>query len=1164
MKMISQANGMSRVAQALALAYGHEDFMRRNTGQTDDGHIQHYIQNTDGVLSNNRHFIADTMSEYQPNGDGTTEGQALHIIGYCHMYLATRDERFLDAAIHAWEAYIKYYYNGQPIPDTSQRYICNWLVNSKEPVLAHYPVHPEKPTQGGYKCVPLNFVNGVAQIPHGAPFWGEYLDVATIAHRGHMTWDSINASVQKIQENVDGKIDWDAVYNKFRIIGDPVYEYRFQSDFNGTGTSAIWTSTTPSFGKTPYTNGWAKPLMETTGSYPPGMRYDISPVFVGSNYDTVLVKIKKTGNPTWAGAIRWVTDSTTGWDDVNRIYKITEPEYDENGIAEITVKPNWTGNIRCIRLDLAARPASQTDYNSNYFEVDYFYLAKKIGNKNVSEAWSSMAWIDWPAYLGYPSYTVQWGGSSSKEDTYSVSWVNVWTKNKIGIGRGPDDQLWSGDIIETDIPDSEIGMVKLEDETINGVYLFNYAVRLPVELGGYMFARNEPWHNRPVHAPFLGSVNQLGNAADAEVWFIDSCYLLWRITGEARFKKALDCCFFTAHEYTYIDSVDRFFRQSITANTPFTDGISYAFSYPELSGITYGRDDQGYITIHADQSSQHFLEQQSVWFRVDKNSSLRVTYGGVGESGSALGCKAMLDVSAEKKETESPTWYGLQLPQSVSMEPVAQDIPISSLALMTNPNTGDDYLMAEARAVTDYGGCSWSEAFESGVHDGRSATVINAHFPDDNAGFIIGFWLASAGGAKPQSIVYRADADFNMRLDDDNKWKWWWMLPATNGEWAVATFDPADATLSGYQPDHSSDEAKPTAPVFDNLLQITILLDSSTTDSTFSYYVVNDVPPLFSLDNGWTMTYRMALSCTEQWNGVVGDCTIIDYRLDSLAYCPGTIPFSNIYEEGTDQIGAWHGMPYPGYQYPFMYTIHADTEKYSWWLENQIAFLWDSQQAYQEQVGELGPGCAAYIWNRWDNYKYGTADTWTTFHWGDGKPWAGYQCRAYNAAARAWYELVLRGQPVPDKLKEYVENWAVWLVGFSERSGGHTPNEFPVAPNKAVWVENDFTAHMCALWLAGSCYALMAGSKIEGLEGLAEDCVRELSEGFTITDIVDKNINGTWSPAARVESDNGMYFGFYTGEAYRALGLYIMYKKHGAGYDMYVDCTIPDHKKGSL
>lgn len=367
-----------------------------------------------------------------------------------------------------------------------------------------------------------------------------------------------------------------------------------------------------------------------------------------------------------------------------------------------------------------------------------------------------------------------------------------------------------------------------------------------------------------------------------------------------------------------------------------------------------------------------------------------------------------------------------------------------------------------------------------------------------------------------------------------------------------------------YQPDHDTDvEPKPAAPNYTTIDQVTILPDSAVENAHFSWYCVNDVPPLFNGDDGWTLTFRIVIRGGSAFTGKVGDCTIKDYRLDSLAYCPGTIPFSNIYSEGTYQLGAWHGMPYPGYQYPFMYTIHTD-DRYKDWLLNQIRFMHDSQTNYQKQIGELGPGCAAYIWNRWDNYSYGPADTWTTFHWGDGHPWAGYQPRAYNAAARCWYELVVRGKEVPPELVEYVENWAKWLVGFLDRFDNHTPNEFPTAPNKPVWVENDFTAHMCALWIAGSAYAAMAGCTVEGLSRIMDMGMKEMGDNFTVTDIPGKAINGAWSPWANPTTDNGQAFGFYTGEAMRAIGLYLLYKEHGPGHDIYRDLAIPDHTTASL
>ncbi|HHS7556225.1 TPA: phage tail protein [Salmonella enterica] len=975
---------------AMSLAYGHQDFVRRNTGQTNDAHNDHFLINPEGVLSNNRHFIADTMAEYQPNGDATTEGQSLLIIGYCHMYIATKHQMWLDAAVKAWEAYVTYYYANQPIPETAQRWICNWLVNGKEPVLADYPVHPTEPTHGGYKCVPITFTNGLGKIPHGVPFFGEYLNKFFSAHRGHPTWGAVNADVQKIKESEEGKIDWSKVPD-FLIIN-------------------------------------------------PEKPYDVK------------------------------------------------------------------------------------------------------------------AWVDWNTLLGDPSgYTPIWGGSASKGPLFEPDWIIAWTGNKIQ----------DGEIIETGLSEADKGTVQLKDTTINGVYLVNYTSQVPVAQGGYQFARNEPWHNRPVHTPFKGSVNQMGNAADAEVWFIDCCYLLWRITGEERYKKALDCVFFTAHEYTYIDATDKFFRRSKLAETPFTDGISYDYNYPSTGTVDYSRNEDGDIVFKSAEALQHFMEQQAIRFRINTNSKLRVTYGGVCDNGDALACKVMVDINPVKADTQEVNWYGCTLPGSASMSVEQYDIDFHSLARITNPVTNDDYIIADARACSDYGGCTWKEKFEQNILDGRSGTVVEAVFPDDDAGFIIGFWLTDAGVAAPESIVYKADADFNFRFEDSDKWRWWWMLPATDGAWKQVTIDPAKATLSGYQPDHADTDPKPTAPNYTTIDQVTILPDSTVDNAHFSYYCLNDIPPVFDKDDGWTLTFRIVIRGSSAYTGLVGDCTVKDYRLDSLAYCPGTIPFSNIYSEGAAQLGAWHGMPYPGYQYPFMYTIHKD-DRYADWLNNQITFMYDSQIAYNTQIGELGPGCAAYVWNRWDNYSYGDPDTWTTFHWGDGHPWAGYQPRAYNAAARCWYELVVRGKPVPEKLQTYVETWAMWLVQFLDKFDNHTPNEFPTKPNKPVWVENDFTAHMCALWIAGSCYAAMAGCKVEGLTRIMEMGMKEMGDNFTVTDIPGKAINGAWSPWANPTTDNGQAFGFYTGEAMRALGLYMLYKQHGAGYDFYRDLAVPDHTTASL
>lgn len=972
------ANLESSVITAMSLIKGHYRFLLNNTGLTVDPLVQHFVQNPDGVLSNNRHFIADTQMEYQPNGDATTEGQSLHVIGHCYAYLATRDRAYLDAAILHFDAYLKYFYVDQPIPVSPQRWICNWICNGKEPSLSNWPINEHEPTQGGYKSVPLRFVNGRAQIPHGAPFWGEYLDVVTFAHRGHMVWEAINASVAPIAD----PIDWDAVYDSHRVV--------------------------------------------------------------------------------------------------------TMPE----------------------------------------------------------DPCNSLSWIDWPGYLGKPSYTVDW--NADYLPSYGVEWMAAWTGNRIGIFRGPNDQLWDGEILESGLNASEFGTIQLSDISVNGVYLVNYAVRLPEEHGGYRFKRNEVWHNRPINTPLLGSTNQMGNASDAEQWFADACYLLWRITGENRYKKAMDSVLFTCHEYTLIDSTDKFFRTSTSASTPFTDGISYDFTYPYGVGVTYSRTPAGNIKASVSDAVQLSLEQQSVWFRLSQSSLIRTTFGGLGKSGAPVSAKIQLVISLDKNEANGKTW-GATLPKSTASEVFRYDLAISDLARLEKDD-GSPYLLADARSVTVYGTCTAAEKFEVGVLDSRSATVIEAAFADSDGGLIIGAWLYDGKVMTVQQITYRSDAEFDLRITDDNGWNWYWLLPNTAGAWVTHNFDPAALILSGWQPNHPNDPA-PESAVFYALDQIKVVLENSAdVGKIFAYYCLNDVPPTYSLDDGYTLKYRVTLQGAEAFDAYLGDCTVINFRDDSLAYTPGVIPFSNIYDEGTDQVGAWHGMPYPGYQYPFIFCF--DLDAYGRQLTNVVDFLYDAQQWYAGHIGELGPVAPAYIWNRWDNYKYGEPDAFTPYHWGDGTPWAGYQPRAFFGGARAWYELALSNKHTPPKLIKYVENWINWLIGFVGASGGVFPTEFP-SNSPAQPVPDDFTGHMSGLWLAGSCMAYMAGCRVSGLEDLIEACVTELQKNYVVTDIPGNPMNGSWSPAIRLGTDNGMFFGFWSGEVMRGLGLYILYKTTRPGEDIF-------------
>ena len=197
---------------------------------------------------------------------------------------------------------------------------------------------------------------------------------------------------------------------------------------------------------------------------------------------------------------------------------------------------------------------------------------------------------------------------------------------------------------------------------------------------------------------------------------------------------------------------------------------------------------------------------------------------------------------------------------------------------------------------------------------------------------------------------------------------------------------------------------------------------------------------------------------------------------------------------------------------------------------------------------------SAYIWNRWDNLKYGEPDTWTMYHWGTDHAWAGYQPRAYCSAARAWYELVIQNKPVPYKLQQYVENWAIWLHDKFNQYGC-TPTDW-LTDGTAVFDLTDFTGHMSGLFLAGTCFAVLAGSQVNILPELIDQIMGEIEGKFINTQIPSQIMNGSWSPAVRLSTgngpeNNGMFFGFWSGEILRGIGMYLLYKQLKPKQDMY-------------
>lgn len=952
------ANAKFDQNDVLSMLEGHSLFLEKNVGETTDAQQQHYVFNEEYILSNNRHFIARAQMEAQPNGDATTEGQSLQIIGFCYAYMATGEDKYLEWAKKTFDAYIDHFYAGQPIPNSPQRYVCNWLVNGKEPVLANWPVDFEFPTHSGFKGIMMNFTNGRCQIPHGEPYWGEYTDKVTFAFDGALGWDSIVGAVKGI--NADGSTNWNA----------------------------------------------------------DGIQYDCE----------------------------WVI-SYTG-------QKIT-------GDA-------WKGN----------------DIDGNYREG-------------------------------------------------------------------------SGWILSEGHPVSEVGTVQLGNHSVQGQHKLNWGNRQPVEHGGYMMQRNEVWHNRPLNVPVAVDkgdgqgrpYGQLGNASDAEQWFADSAYLLYKITGEAKYWTVWQCVIETVKEYSDIDSVDKFFRQEVGANTPWTDGISYDYQYPSGNPVGYIRDVEGYIDVNVTNPGQNTMEQQAVWYLCNNNSKVRTTIGGSGTSGGNLNVEVTISMANSKTEDESRwTVWKATLPYPPT-NPTIIDTQMRDF-LQIRREDGSEFVMADDRSVVNYGESENFMQFQDNVIDGRSAQVSYNTLRNSSSGVIIGFWLTESGVLNPTSIAMKSNISLDVGITDDNGWYWHWTVPSTRNQWSQVSLPRSGLVLNDYQQNTGT---PPSSPTFTSVDQIEITQTNNVANGEFTWYAINEIPRRYNLGQRYLMKYSLNVRQSDTgFNYKIGDCQVVDY-LDGDLFCtPGTIPFSNIYTEGSQQFDGWHGMPYPGYQYPFVWLFKNE---YKSRLNNMIEFLYQSQQWFYQRFGLLGPGASAYIWNRWDNYKYGTPDTWTMYHWGSDHAWAGYQPRAYFGAARAWYELVLEDEPVPPKLITYVENWTRYLAKTMEANGGYSPTDF-TTDGRVICDPDDFTGHMCGLFLAGACISYLAGSKASGIENLIEMLAAELSRNYQVTPTPNHVMNGSWSPALRLNTgsgpeNNGMFFGFWSGEILRGLGLYMLYKKLSPGDNMY-------------
>ncbi len=186
---------------------------------------------------------------------------------------------------------------------------------------------------------------------------------------------------------------------------------------------------------------------------------------------------------------------------------------------------------------------------------------------------------------------------------------------------------------------------------------------------------------------------------------------------------------------------------------------------------------------------------------------------------------------------------------------------------------------------------------------------------DADGGCTIGFWLTDSETADLSAFTYRSYADnFNITITDETT-EMVAMIPATNGEWTTLQLTTTSFVLSSYQPDHPETDPRPNQIDLHNLKQINLAPDTDPVDGVsarIDWYCVNAVPELYTSTGGddYTMYFRITVSGDNPYSAKLGDCTIIDYKTNSLHYTPCLIPFSNISDPNTALYDGWRGLPY--------------------------------------------------------------------------------------------------------------------------------------------------------------------------------------------------------------------------------------------------------------
>ncbi|MEW9700827.1 hypothetical protein [Paenibacillus sp. SI8] len=265
-----------------------------------------------------------------------------------------------------------------------------------------------------------------------------------------------------------------------------------------------------------------------------------------------------------------------------------------------------------------------------------------------------------------------------------------------------------------------------------------------------------------------------------------------------------------------------------------------------------------------------------------------------------------------------------------------------------------------------------------------------------------------------------------------------------------------------------------------------------------------------------------------------------------LPYTPYVAPFSISYQNGV--INDWRGMPYSGYQAPYIWNLLGKPEG----TKTVMHFMEDASRAYEKQTGVKGPFAPVYLWERYDSVDFGEHDTFT---WNGPDPntnWGGFQYRALESVSRTWYS-----EPTNRTARRLTTDFLKMIDHYWPDASMPVLSNFP---ESGVPSGNYDEPHMAALILRSAVYARMAGADPVLTNRLIERCMDYLNRTFVDPDHSTSLVAGTWGDPY----NNNSWYTYWGGEIVYSLSLLKLYMDGKLTYNPDFNIEYDYDKNGRL